>query len=196
MNLNVRYVDTDLNRSFGKRTPCGYEKNRAVLLTKVMSQKDFVIDIHQTTADMDHCGFITSNTPQIWQMCSYFHNLKHIVLAKGYGGKDKNLLLENDNMGVAIEYSRTGNFEQECQIVEQDIQNFINKVPNPNKQKYYQLITKIEKTPEFSLTNWVVITDEQKQKLALDITKDLYPIFIGEKAYGTQYCTIVEKINT
>ena len=187
MFLNTRFVETDLNRSFDKQNPTSLEEKRAVLLTKELHKADFVVDIHQTTAVMEHCAFIISDILENWELASYF-NVKHVILANGFGGKNKNLLLENTKFGVAIEYSRTGNYQKECQIVQKDIQNLIDK-KIVYEQKKYKIIGKLDQKPSKELVNWQVL--DSKMLTELGLKGEIYPIFIGEKAYGTQYCTLV-----
>ena len=43
---NVRFVDSDLNRSYGKSASSGYEGQRAAELKPLLSQADYLLDIH------------------------------------------------------------------------------------------------------------------------------------------------------
>lgn len=69
--LKRRYVDTDLNRAFGKNgIRKGYEKKRAEELEAAV-QADFSIDLHTTTANMG-LNIILNNTHRTTQkLCAY-----------------------------------------------------------------------------------------------------------------------------
>jgi Succinylglutamate desuccinylase / Aspartoacylase family len=196
MFLNTRFVETDLNRSFNKENPISYEEKRALLISKELKMADLVIDIHQTTANMDHCAFIVDNTPELLNVCKYL-SIKHIVIGGGFGGKKKDLLLENCNGslgGIALEYSKNGNYESECAIVQKDIENLISKKITHSNQSTYRLVGKLENKPSQDLSNWVAINEVIKKEIGFE--GEIYPIFIGEKAYESQYCTLVKKIKS
>lgn len=56
---NKRYIESDLNRSFGISFPRTYEEKRAREIKDVMSKYDLVVDIHRTTAEVPFCAIVT-----------------------------------------------------------------------------------------------------------------------------------------
>src|SRR5688500_4098990 len=54
LRADVRFIDTDLNRSYKPQTPITYEEKRAKKILKIIqqSQYDYVLDVHTTTADV------------------------------------------------------------------------------------------------------------------------------------------------
>ncbi|MEM7647364.1 MAG: succinylglutamate desuccinylase/aspartoacylase family protein, partial [Pseudomonadota bacterium] len=63
--LKRRYVDSDLNRAFGKNgQPSGYEKQRAAELKKqIQDSFDFSIDLHTTTSNMGLTAILNNTNP-------------------------------------------------------------------------------------------------------------------------------------
>src|SRR3989338_3436409 len=43
---NVRFVDSDLNRNYGKNISPGYEEQRAAELKPLLAQADYLLDVH------------------------------------------------------------------------------------------------------------------------------------------------------
>jgi hypothetical protein len=55
---NVRFVESDLNRSFGTSVLDTYEKNRAKELEQIIKPYDIVLDFHNTQTPNNNCCFI------------------------------------------------------------------------------------------------------------------------------------------
>ncbi len=55
---NIRFCETDMNRSYNVPSPKSYEEIRAVKVLELSKKYDFVIDIHTTTADIDFIPII------------------------------------------------------------------------------------------------------------------------------------------
>lgn len=56
-----RFIQTDLNRSFGVSGQSTYETNRADVLTKIASGYDVVLDFHNTQTPANNCAFVGVN---------------------------------------------------------------------------------------------------------------------------------------
>lgn len=63
VNRNTRFIDTDLNRSFGKEAG-GYESRRAKQIAKLLKNYDLLLDIHTTTTDMKLVPIVASLGPK------------------------------------------------------------------------------------------------------------------------------------
>ena len=61
--LNRRYVDQDLNRSFGKGKQKGYESQRAKEMRKTLADTDLLIDLHNTTSQMGKSLILSAEQP-------------------------------------------------------------------------------------------------------------------------------------
>lgn len=71
--LKKRYVDTDLNRAFGKNgIRKGYEKERAVELeSQIKGHFDFSIDLHTTTTNMGLTAILNNTHPSTQKAAQY-----------------------------------------------------------------------------------------------------------------------------
>ncbi len=54
----TRYIETDLNRSFGARAPQSIEELRADELNSILSMYDIVLDFHNTQTPVNNCCFV------------------------------------------------------------------------------------------------------------------------------------------
>ena len=54
-----RYIESDLNRSFGVSSPRTYEEKRAREIKGVMNRYDLVVDIHRTVSQSLFCAIVT-----------------------------------------------------------------------------------------------------------------------------------------
>jgi len=55
---NARYVESDLNRSFGRQNEATYETRRALLLQNITAKYDVVLDFHNTQTPNNNCCFV------------------------------------------------------------------------------------------------------------------------------------------
>lgn len=94
---NLRYIETDLNRSFGAKTPVSYEEERAVELEKTLKEYDLVVDIHRTTAQTKFCGIITKLEDAVYALP---YGVSALVLVENI----QNSLISRTKHGIALEY--------------------------------------------------------------------------------------------
>jgi succinylglutamate desuccinylase len=193
--INQRFVDQDLNRSFPGKKDGNYEQNRAFQITQILPNFDFVIDFHQTTSKMDDIIFINSSNPEVLQICQSFEAEHIIILNNSFGGENK-LLIDVCQRGIAIEYSRSGDFKEECSRIINDVENILNQKKSKVAKKIYSLIGKvpISKSQSLNWKNFKEIQVSELEKLNLDFNhhdKPIFPIFISEKAYPETYCSLV-----
>lgn len=79
IHRNSRYIDSDLNRAFNKNVSINkdsiYEIQRAQSLRKKIGADkklvDFIIDLHSTTSNMQHCFIVPDWDPWTEQLCHY-----------------------------------------------------------------------------------------------------------------------------
>ncbi|MCK4729794.1 MAG: succinylglutamate desuccinylase/aspartoacylase family protein [Candidatus Aenigmarchaeota archaeon] len=164
-NKQIRFSESDLNRSFNKRGT--QESQRAKELKQILSKRneDIIIDLHTTTAKMPPIGIIT--------------NLKQLKLASRLGVE--NLILMNDR------FSTGGS------LIE-NIPNSISLEIYPDKKSIKDAKRMIlnSRNPEMKLKSfniYEIISSVKIESVEKDITnlQELndghYPVFYGEKAY-------------
>ena len=76
----LRFIETDLNRSFGRENPQSYEEKRAVTIASVLRRYDFVLEFHNTTSRTT-CGIVTNEFPTSQQLAVLEHfNVRYLVI--------------------------------------------------------------------------------------------------------------------
>lgn len=97
----VRFVETDLNRSFPGKLNGSYEERLAGRLVPYLRRSRYVIDIHQTTSELDYVAI----TPDLCDGTRKILNattVRHIILI----GPAKFSLIGNVTAGVSLEFGR------------------------------------------------------------------------------------------
>lgn len=100
---NTRFIDTDMNRSYGKGAVEGYEKQRAKTILKQVEGSDVVIDIHSTKAAVGAVAILPSDDKELLSLTVQlgFHRAvvmpHHIVKDSLIGNAKHSLSLEYGN---------------------------------------------------------------------------------------------------
>jgi aspartoacylase len=207
VEINQRFIEQDLNRSFPGIENGNYEQNRAFEITKLLEKSDFIIDIHQTTADNNSCIIVNRLSKLNCKMIEYI-NLENVIIdhleedefefskaTNEVGG----LCLDSvfPEKSLTIEYSKLDNPKLEFEMLEIDFGNFIHQIKTYPNKKYYTFVgtlTKLDYHQEDKLQNFVELTLEQKLQYSLDPNLKIYPCFIGEKSYSEIYCFWLKKV--
>jgi succinylglutamate desuccinylase len=207
VDINKRFVEQDLNRSFPGMKNGNYEQNRAFEITKLLERSDFIIDIHQTTAFNNSCIIVNKLSKLNGKMVEYI-NIENVIIDHLEGDEFEFSKATNEVGGLCldsvfpeksltIEYSKLDNPKLEFEILEIDFNNFINQSKVYNHKKFYTFVgtlNKIDHQQENKLQNFVELMHEQKLQYNLDSNSQIYPCFIGEKAYDEVYCFWLKKV--
>lgn len=100
-DAGVRFVQTDLNRSFGVANPRSYEEKRAKELQKEIQEYDLVLDIYRTDSPSTPFIAIIANKDH------YSYTLPFGPNAVLYIPNATFSLIGNAPIGVALEYPKT-----------------------------------------------------------------------------------------
>lgn len=161
----VRFIESDLNRSFGKTGT--YEAERALALSEELKQinDDLTIDLHTTTANMPPIGIITSEEQLSLAGRLGIENLVLMNKKFSTGGS----LIENVDNSISIEiHADSASVETAKKIILAGL----NKEQKINSFNIYEVIDIINKEyVQKPVTNLVALED------------GTYPIFYGEKSY-------------
>jgi succinylglutamate desuccinylase len=207
VEINKRFVEQDLNRSFPGIKNGNYEQNRAFEITKLLDKSDFIIDIHQTTAQNNSC-IIVNRLSKLNQKMLGFINLENVIIDNVEDGEFEFSKATNEVGGMCLdgvfplksmtlEYSRCQSQELEFDILENDFENLINQAQIYNNKKYYTFIGTLNKKNCFNIGefyNFVKLTLAQKTLYNLEINQEIYPCFIGEQSYDEIYCFWVKRL--
>lgn len=97
----VRFVQTDLNRSFGVANPQSYEEKRAKELQKEIQGYDLVLDIHRTESPSTPFIAIIANKDHYSYTFPFGPNAVLYIPNATFS------LIGNASIGIALEYPRT-----------------------------------------------------------------------------------------
>lgn len=201
VKLNQRFVEQDLNRSFPGKQGIYYEENRAFEITKLLEQVDFIIDIHQTTAQNNTC-LIVNRISNLNFKCLQYFDIQNVIIDNyqdddfEFGNKNaehSGLCLDSvfPDKSMTVEYSQNDKPESEFAILEKDFNNFIEQKTIYSNKKYYTFVGLLAKKDfdlNIDLSNFVELTTEQKAIFGFEVKLEICPCFIGEKAYDNIYC--------
>src|SRR6185295_1926166 len=56
---NIRFLETDLNRSFSTQVPVSYEEHLADKIQKKVVNYDLILDFHNSVANNNNCSIVT-----------------------------------------------------------------------------------------------------------------------------------------
>ncbi len=189
--LHKRFVDSDLNRSFGSNFPGTYESMRATFINKKCKAYDLVLDFHNTETPDNNCVFVG-------EAC----NTLLLSAAKQFGF-DKCIEATydcinkfNDNV-MSIEISQ-GDRLDDPEYWYDKIKNLSLYADSNQPITMYKFLTRVtwQQKRKLKINNWepfMPIDELTKLKMGLDGT--IVPIFIGSKLTDF-YATLLSKERT
>ena len=103
-DANLRYIHTDLNRSFKRDDISGNEANLASDILEVLDDTQYLYDIHTTySANFKALQIVSSLSRSVQMLLSHFDEEDIALLSPG---DTKNSLIGNHPAGVALEFGR------------------------------------------------------------------------------------------
>jgi len=171
---NVRYLESDLNRSYnGKRVT--YEERRAERLLRFIKKEafDLVLDLHTTTCVQPPCLIIPSIHSDIrdFLRATSIENVVHmshsIVTSSLIGVYSK---------AVSIEVNRANVTDEMMEELCNDIARYIRRISTNQFKKVYEVRHLLKKTELSTIQAAALRNFEQS-------TYGYYPILIGENSY-------------
>src|SRR3989338_1519217 len=111
--VNKRYIDSDLNRSFGVGKPITLEERRANEIEEVLCNSFFLLDIHQTQLKSEVPFFISKYDKFSFQLAHHISpNLAKVTYFGTNFSKDGftsvNFILGQNGYGIGIELGEKG----------------------------------------------------------------------------------------
>jgi succinylglutamate desuccinylase len=189
---NVRFMETDMNRSVGKIIPISYEEVLVKQLEPVIKQSELVIEFHNTTASNNTCGIVTTKPNRLHYSLADYFGLSRILIMPAKGSlsgisskKFFSLEISNDDV----------NFTS-IQNLQSKIKGLLRFkiIPNKNVGEYKftgitvsRVTLKRLKLSLSDIKNFQAFTKKQATLLQLPKVVKFCPIFIGEKAYGEKF---------
>lgn len=187
--LNKRFVESDLNRSFGHQQTVTLETKRAQELLKVAEQYDIVLDFHNTQTPNNNCAFVGINCQPILYDAIRAVGINRCIEAT-YDCVNKYCLNT-----VSIEISIGDTLDDAAVWYEKIVMLMTSTKQVSDELSVYQFrrrVTWSEKR-EYDFNDWQpfkLLNEAEKKKLT--IIGDIVPIFIGSRL-TEYYATILEK---
>lgn len=192
----VRYVETDLNRSFGKVIPISYEETLAQAITAKLSNFELVLDFHNTDAVGTTCAILTA-APTVKQLgiIAYF-GFEKIVIMPGSGsliGQYPDRAISFEIADNNVEHFNLQYFIVKLQTLElttirstilPSIYKFVANMPKKTAKRLNLNLGQLHNFSNFSTS--------QKEVLGLDSILQYCPIFLGCGSYRETAFQIVQ----
>ncbi len=214
--LNKRFLETDLNRSFGVEIPLSFEEKLAVKIRNKLERDDYdlVLDMHNTKASGTTCAIVV-NKPSRFQFAVLdAFSLKRIVQMPPSGSLLSALPKYEKGISIEIAEDDVVNYPASklAEIIakisrELNIEDQITKPSETAKPSYYQYAATIQNTTlrrlglkKSQFANFKKLTATQIQKLGVDVSSDdktpsLYTIFLGGGHMGKTAMNLVRGFN-
>jgi len=193
----VRYIETDLNRSFPGKENGSLEEKCAQKLLPVLKKYDCILDLHTSTCPTPPFTIITK------------YDQKHVDLALRTGVKrivlmnkdfaSGRALIDHVSLGVSLEAGPDKDVRTE-QIIKQALINVLNKKKSESVS-FYQIVGILRKTNKyesltkklqpFKLVRQGEYITNQKRK----VDRDFYPVLPRSKSYQNFLCLMAKRLN-
>lgn len=177
----VRYIETDLNRSFGK-LPISLEEKLATKICKKTKKFDLVLDFHNTDSNFSTCAILTCKPSNIhYFLASYFGLDKIVIMSPGGSlcgqASQKAFAIEISESDKSIFstdyfYQKLLNMPNNVAISQNKKSLVLKHVANVNYQTYNRTKKELGEIIDFKSLN-----NKQKQLLGLQHHLNYYPLF-------------------
>ena len=174
---HVRYIESDLNRSYTGDSKT-YEERRATRLLRYINDNHFslVLDLHTTTCDQPPCLIVPDITKGIRRFVSA-SSITHIVLMKH--DIVKTSLIGVCPQAVSIEINKNALGSKQMMELCDDISRFVHSKSHPAFKELYEISEPLKKT-EISEIDAGALRNFTLSKFGF------YPVLVGENSYKAQ----------
>ncbi len=196
MELNCRFANQDLNRSFpGNRNSNNYEIKRAAYLINLCKKYDIVFDFHNTHCPNNNCAFVGESARDSLYNVSSWLGIKKIIIAD-YDCINKyvsncasiEISLNSKLMNPDIWYRKICQFSQMGRILKAkaiiEKYRFVYRITLEDRDRL--------KLPEKNLKAFRKIS--KKLAWEMGIKDPAYPIFIADEYTPYNYGGLLHKI--
>ena len=198
LKKGVRYLETDMNRSFAVEAPVSIEERRAEELMPKLMASDAVIDVHSTRAQGTTCAITVCEPNKLHLKIARHLNMKRLVIMPPSGSlvatcPDKAISLEiaTDKLGVfstifLLERLKTlndvGDYDNRVLMV----YKFVNRVSRKTLERM--------KIDMGEIANFKKLSTITVSKLGLNMSSEFVPIFYKRDEREDMAFTLVKKV--
>lgn len=170
----IRYVETDLNRSYNKPA-ISYEEKQATKIRKYIENTEptIVLDLHTTTCNQPPCFIIASVNNENISYLKASHINRVVIMSNDIV---KHSLIGNCQNSVSIEISASTIGTRVLNKLSLDIVNFLNGLYSYNTKQLFEV-------NELLLKSKVRIKNQKLMQNFKRTKQGFYPILVGEAAY-------------
>jgi aspartoacylase len=143
-NINKRYVEQDLNRSFTARKDSTYESQRSIEIEKEINEFSagedvFILDLHTTTSNMGSSLVMHSLSQENVSVFSYLKSKKPETEAYAWiEAKELKFLNSISNYGFAIEVGPIAQGTLDAVVYEKTLESVMNTLTFLNSPKSFE----------------------------------------------------------
>ena len=195
---NVRFIESDLNRSFPGNHKGGVEEKLAYKLVQKLKKHQFIIDIHTATCVTPPFIVATKITPAHVELIRRTGVKKVVLMSREFGaGKS---LIDFVPVGISIESGREKSLKTKI-IIDKIVNQIINNELNKKQLKFYKVFKTFIKTnhQEFLVPNIhsfkLVTAGTQITNLGQKAEENFYPILARSRNYPNFLCLMAKKVN-
>lgn len=189
----VRFVETDLNRSFGDQPDDTWERRRAKELTDLFGKYDIVLDFHNTQTPANNCCFTgIDSDPRLYVVAAKL-GLRHCIQAtydclNKYSPNVLSVEISVDDRWDSVLYWRD--------MVRQITNGKVTRKQRALQvYRYARRVTWAEQQ-DFQLTGWQPFAKlALRETTLLGVSAGAVPIFIGSRL-TEYYATLLEPVET
>ena len=201
---NTRFVEDDLNRSFGKEDYGNLHEYTKYLVDRIhgrIAKKhyDILYDVHTSNdikpLSFPDCAFINNVDDKTLQAVKNL-TVEHIIWDSNpeYNGQ---YVTSAHPVGVTLEYQKTARFEYDVKKVLVNFENVVyQRIPQRKKYLYEadKPITQLERDRyDLQLEDFKPLTSEQNILLQLPPDEVYVPVFVNKKEIDPNYYCFLNK---
>lgn len=202
LERNVRYMDTDLNRSFPGSSKGGHEARLASRITKELKGCDYVIDIHSTYARMEPVLITTTGTFKrkgVRRLIAATPLSKVLVMGSAIGRSMA--LIDIAESGISLEFNRSVPAARVYRIVASTVRNLSSGRSAKARKEAFSVTGFIDRPRGYRSLVRNFSKVKKGQPIAMMHgsrirSKDaFYPVFASEKGYKGKLCMAAKRIS-
>lgn len=191
---NVRFIGTDLNRSFPGKANGSYEEKLASNILPIIKACDVVIDIHSTTSTLKDTAIVGKNDSNTKSILKYLP-IKYVLK---WSANKPNGVISDARIGIGLEIGNDKSaisLKKNISIVKVILQR-LNMTIGPKLTvqkdlKYFEVFSPIKKDMGFKpnpiIDNYKLVNKgdiiAKSKTEEIRAKEDFYPILFGEKNY-------------
>lgn len=174
---NIRYIDTDLNRSYNMQKQT-YESRRAKYLLRYIRANDYdlILDLHTTTCIQQPC-FITPNVSKLHREFIASSHINTVVQMKQEIAKVS--LIGVCEKAISVEVNKDEVTDEFLAKFCEDLQNYVNQNHLYTQNTLYII-------DDFLLKTELPDSETKNLRNFQQSSQGFYPILVGENSYKKQ----------